>query len=189
MSVLSSLVVSVDALFIGFSLGLQEKCKPWYIHIIHIFMLGLCLIGFFIAGRIYYLIPIDPDYIVGFAFISLGAWTILHHFLSKRVKSRRKNNKKTDVSLKTIIIVGLVMSIEAMLITMGITLIFLPYSTFIIPVAVAAAHFVYSTATFHLARTKRVKQIPVALAHIISGSALIIYGLMAFFVDLEGLFY
>jgi len=189
MSVISGLVVSVDALFIGFSLGLQEKCKAWYIHAIHIFMFVLCVIGFLIAGQIYDLIPFEPDYIVGFAFIALGIWTISQYFISEHIKRRKGTTDEVDVSLKTIALVGLVMSIEAMLITMGITFIFLPHSTFVIPVTVALAHFAYSTATFHLARTKRIKQIPAALAHVISGSALIIYGLMALFVELEDLFF
>jgi len=69
----------------------------------------------------------------------------------------------------------------------GITLIFLPHSTFIIPIAIA--RFAHQTATFHLVKTKRVKQIPVDLAHIISDSALITYGFIVSFADLEGLFY
>ncbi|MCL2852236.1 MAG: manganese efflux pump [Defluviitaleaceae bacterium] len=188
MSIVSGLVVSVDALFIGFSLGLQQRCKFWYIHAIHAFMFVLCIIGFFVAGQIYDLIPIDPDYVVGFAFIALGLWTILHYFVSKRIKERKGTSEEVSVSIKSIALVGLVMSLEAMLITMGITLVFLPHSTIIIPIIVAFAHFVYSTATFHLARTKRIKQIPETLTHVISGSALIIYGLLALFVEIDDIF-
>ena len=187
--ILFGLVVSVDALFIGFSLGLQQKCKFWYIHIIHAFMFVLCFIGFFIAGQVYDLIPVDPDYIVGFAFIALGIWTIAHFFAAERIKRRKGTSEEINVSLKTIVLVGLVMSLEAMLITMGITFIFLPASNASIPITVAVAHFVYSTVTFHLARTKRIKKIPAALTHVISGSALIIYGVMALFVELGELFY
>jgi len=75
------------------------------------------------------------------------------------------------------------MSGEAMLITMGITFIFLPNSTILIPITVALAHFVYSALSFYLARTKQVKRIPVAVSHVISGVALIIYGLLALFVE------
>jgi len=186
--IISALVVSVDALFIGFSLGLQQRCKFWYIHVIHVFMFVLCIIGFYVAGQIYDLIPVDPDYIVGFAFISLGIWTILHYFISKSAKQREGTIAEVKVSLKTIALVGIVMSIEAMVITMGITFIFLPDSSLAIPITVVLAHFTYSCTTFHLARTKRVKQIPAKLTHIISGSALIIYGLLALFAELEELF-
>ena len=191
MSVLSGLLVSVDAFFIGFSLGLQERCKFIYLVMINVVLLGLCILGFFIAGQIYELIPIDPDYIVGFTFIALGFWYILHYFISEGIKSRKMNEKEEynssdlDSPRSTISLVGLVMSIEAMVITMGITFVFLPNSTLLIPITVAFAHFTYSAATFYLARTKRVKQMPASLSHFISGFALIIYGLLALFLEIE----
>ena len=179
--ILSGLIVSVDAFFIGLSLGLQKKCKFLYLLIINAFLLALCLLGFLLAGQIYERIPIDPDYIVGFAFIALGLWTIFHYFL---VEGKKKGLAvKENSSRKTIILVGLVMSVEAMLITMGITFIFAPNANLFIPLTVAFAHFAYSALSFHLARSKHVKKIPAYWAHIISGTALIVYGLMALFVE------
>jgi len=184
MSVLSGLIVSVDAFFIGLSLGLQERCKFLYLVIINAFLFGLCLFGFLVAERVYELIPFDPDYVVGFAFIGLGLWYILHYFISKHIKSRKGVVKEEErASFQTIILVGLVMSIEAMLITMGITFIFSPDSTVLIPITVALAHFGYSALSFYLARIERVKQIPTAISHIISGLGLIVYGLLALFVE------
>jgi len=182
MPVLSGLIVSVDAFFIGLSLGLQKRCKFLYLAMINAFLFGLCIIGFFIAGRIYELIPFEPDYVVGFAFIALGLWTILHYFISAHIKCRKSNTEETATSLKAIVIVGIVMSVEAMLITMGITFIFQPDSTLLIPFTVALAHFGYSALSFYLARTKHVKRIPVAISHVISGLALIVYGLMALII-------
>ena len=176
MAVLSGLIVSVDAFFIGLSLGVQKSCKFLYLALINVFLLGLCILGFIAAGQVYEMIPFDPDLLVGFAFIALGVWTILHYFICRRTN-------EGDMSLKTIILVGLVMSIEAALITMGITFVFLPYSTFIIPIVVAFAHFAYSSISFYLARTKYVKRIPAILSHVISGLALIIYGVMALILD------
>jgi len=187
MPVLSGLLVSVDAFFIGLSLGLQKKCKFLYLALINTFLFGLCILGFLIAGQVYELIPFEPDYIVGFAFISLGLWTILHYFVSEHIKQRRGTAGEVNFSFKTLLLVGLVMSGEAMLITMGITFIFLPDSTFLIPITVALAHFGYSTLSFYLARTKHAERIPVMLSHVFSGSALIVYGLMALFVELDGL--
>jgi len=206
MSIIAGLVVSADAFFIGLSLGLQKKCKFLYLAIINVFLFILCILGFLMAGWLYELIPFEPDYVVGFSFILLGLWCILHYFLS--IHNKQHNNKATlsegsvaEASpaeqrglgqspinkekplIKTIILVGLVMSGEAMLITMGITFLFLHSSTFLIPITVALAHFGYSTISFYLARTKHVNRIPVALSHIISGVALIIYGLMALFVE------
>lgn len=182
MQVLSGLIVSVDAFFIGFSLGLQKRCRFIYLVAINLFLLGLCILGFFMAGRVYELIPIDPDYIVGFAFISLGLWAILQYFVCEFLK-RRRGRDVESTSLKAIVLVGLVMSVEAMLITMGITFVFIPYSTFAIPIAVALAHFGYSALSFYLARTDFVKRMPALLSHVVSGVALIIYGLMALFVE------
>ncbi|MCL2372498.1 MAG: hypothetical protein FWC78_03750 [Defluviitaleaceae bacterium] len=178
LSLLSGLVVSVDAFFIGLSLGLQKKCRFMYLAVINLSLLGLCFAGFLLAGLVYELIPIDPDLVVGFAFIGLGLWFILHYFITCK-------RQAAALSIKSIAMVGLVMSGEAMLITMGLSLIFMPYSTWLIPVVVAAAHFGYSAISFHLARSKTMQRIPPAASHIISGAALIIYGLMAIFVEIE----
>jgi len=185
MSVLSGLIVSVDAFFIGLSLGLQKRCKFLYLCLINVFLFGLCILGFLIAEQIYEYIPFEPDYIVGFAFIGLGSWYILHYFISKYIKRRKGITEGEEItSLKTLIPVGLVMSGEAMLITMGITFIFGVYSTFVIPITVALAHFGYSSLSFFLARTKYVQRIPAVISHVISGFALITYGLMALFVEI-----
>jgi len=183
MPILSGLIVSVDAFFIGISLGLQERCKISYLIIINVFLFGLCMIGFFIAEQIYELIPFDPDLVVGFAFIALGLWYIVHYFISERINARKQNISEEKTSRKTIVIAGLIMSVEAMLITMGITFVFIPESTILIPITVAVAHFGYSVLAFYLTRTKYVKQLPKALSHVISGLGLIVYGLMALFVD------
>ena len=183
MPILSGLIVSVDAFFIGLSLGLQKRCKFLYLVIINGFLLGLCVLGFFVAGHIYELIPFEPDYVVGFSFIVLGLWYILQYFVSEHIKRRKGQTEEKEASLKTIVLVGMVMSVEAMMITMGITFIFLPSSTFVIPITVALAHFGYSTLSFYLVRTKYVKRIPAVISHVISGLALIVYGLMALFVE------
>ena len=118
MPILSGLIVSIDAFFIGISLGLQEKCKFLYLCIINAFLFALCMFGFLIAEQIYELIPFDADIVVGVKFITFGLWYIIHYFVAKRLKRA--------AGLKTIIPVGIVMSGEAMLITMGLTFLFLP---------------------------------------------------------------
>ena len=183
MPVLSGLVVSVDAFFIGLSLGLQKKCRFLYLATINGFLLGLCVLGFLIAGQIYERIVFDVDLLVGFSFIALGLWYMLQYFAAELIM-RRNCCTKEIASRKTIILVGLVMSVEAMLITMGITFIFLPGSTFLIPVSVALAHFGYSALSFNLARTKYVRRFPAWVSHVVSGLALITYGLMAIFVEI-----
>ena len=184
MPFLSGLIVSVDAFFIGLSLGMQKRCKFLYLAVINTFLLGLCIIGFLVAGQIYESIPFDPDLIVGFAFISLGLWTIMHFLITQHIKKRKGTDEEVNVSIKTFVLVGLVMSLEAMLITMGITIIFLPDSNLIIPVTVALAHFGYSALSFYMARSKQIKRIPLVLSNVISGLALITYGMMALFVEI-----
>jgi len=175
LAIVSGLVVSLDAFFIGLSLGLQKRCKIMHLVIINLFLLALCLIGFFVAGWLYDLITFEMDYIVGAAFIALGLWCILQYYMCKA------SNK--PASGKTIVMVGLVMSVEAMMITMGITFVFLPASSLLIPISVAVAHFVYSVLSFYLARTRYIKRIPAVVSHYVSGISLIIYGLMAIFVE------
>ncbi|MCL2560566.1 MAG: manganese efflux pump [Turicibacter sp.] len=176
--ILSGLIVSVDAFFIGLSLGLQERCKFIHLVTINAFLFGLCMLGFFIAESIYELIPFDADLVVGFAFIALGSWYIINHFVSQRLKKQADKQES-----RTIVFAGLIMSVEAMLITMGITFVFLPESTILIPATVALAHFGYSVISFYLVRTKYMKQLPDAASHVISGLGLIVYGLLALFVD------
>jgi len=184
MPILSGLIVSVDAFFIGLSLGLQKHCKFLYLVAINAFLFALCLIGYFAAAQIHEIIPFDPDIVVGFAFITLGLWTIFHYFISKYIKRRKGTEHNTNISAKTFVLVGLVMSVEAMLITMGITLIFLDIASLAIPITVALAHFGYSALSFHLARFKQIRRVPTIISHVISGLALITYGLMALFVEI-----
>ena len=172
MPVLAALIVSVDAFFIGLSLGLNKKCKFMYLAVINVFLLILCLLGFFTAARVYELIRIDADLIVGLSFITLGAWCIFQYFLCRKKELQVKG-------MKTIILVGLIMSVEAKLITMGITFIFHPYSTIIIPLTVAVAHFGYSALTFYFTRFRYVRRVPQVIGHVVSGGALIVYGLLA----------
>ena len=181
LSVIAGLVVSADAFFIGASLGLQRKCKFSYLVLINVFLFGLCLLGYMVAGQIYEWIPVDPDYIVGFAFIGLGLFYIVNYFTN--IRGEKESDKKEGKG--TFAMIGLVMSLEAMIITMGITFVFMSEATLLIPITVALAHFAYSAATFFLARTKQVKRIPVALSHVLSGLGLIVYGLLALFLEIE----
>ena len=175
MPILISLLVSIDALFIGVSLGMQQRCRFVHLAVINVGLLGLCLVGWWAAGWLHGVIPVDPDWLVGFAFIGLGLW----------VMRRPRGKEVTEASLRTIVSVGAVMSVEAMLITMGIVLAF--GMSLAVPITVAVAHFGYSVCTFYLARTKHVRRLPLRWCQLISGMALIVYGLMALFIELGGI--
>ena len=181
LSVLSGLIVSVDAFFIGLSLGLQKRCRFIHLAAINTLLFALCILGFLVAARIYERIWFDTDLVVGLAFIALGIWCILAYFVSRYLCRTRDVEAGKS---KAIVLVGLVMSVEAMIITMGITFIFLPYSSFVIPITVALAHFGYSALSFALARTRQMARFPAVIGHMLSGLALIAYGLMAIFVEI-----
>ncbi|MCL2587622.1 MAG: hypothetical protein FWE31_05325 [Firmicutes bacterium] len=170
----AALLVSIDALFIGISLGTQKRCRFWYLLVINAGLLALCFAGFFIARALGDL-DFDFDIVVGISFITLGAWFILYYFLFEHKKYKQG---EVQMGRKTIIMTGILMSVEAMLITLGLTLVYQATSApIIIPIVVGVAHFVYCTATFFMA--KYLRKFPHWVGHVISGIALIIYGIMA----------
>jgi len=181
MAIVSGLIVSVDAFFIGISLGLQKQCRYRYLLIINAVLLVLCLAGYLVAERIYYRIPFEPDWIVGVSFLALGTGNIVQCL---RKRKRRKEcaallSDAAPASKKTIVLSGVVMSVEAMLITMGITFLFLPRATLWIPLTVAFAHLGYSTLSFWGVRGRHAQKIPATISQILSGCALLAYGAMA----------
>ena len=180
MAFISSLIVSLDAFFIGLSLGLKNTFRFSYLALMNTFLFLLCFIGFFISDQIYHLIPFDPSLIVGISFISIGTFNIFQYLISTHLTKKDTTSK---TSWKSFILVAIVMSFEAMLITIGITVVFIESATIIIPLTVALAHFVYSSSSFFLARRNYIKKIPEIVTNVISGLSLIIYGLLALFFD------
>jgi|GEM_PF-324082 len=83
---------------------------------------------------------------------------------------------QSNGDIKNIIMTGLFMSVEAMFITVGVILI-LGVISFWVAVFVGLMHFVYSSITFFLA--KYLRKLPPSAGAIISGAALIVYGIMA----------
>jgi len=191
-AIFAGLLVSIDALFIGVSFGTNKKCKFWHVLIINAALFGLCILGYFLGILIGERIELELDLLIGILFITLGAWVIVSYFIfehRKRKKAKEKENLLAEEnslpqeqeiakegSLKSIWLTGIFMSVEAMFITIGLTLT-LDLTTILIPITVAVAHFVYSTVTFFGA--KYLRRFPTMAGSIISGSALIIYGIMA----------
>jgi len=125
---------------------------------------ALCFVGYLIGIHINTKTDWDFGVIIGLFFILFGVWTIY---------------STSKCETKNIIITGLLMSIEAMLITLGLVLV-LDTKTVLLPLTVALAHFVYCTVTFFCAR--HLRRLPPMVGHLISGIALIIYGLLAIFI-------
>jgi putative Mn2+ efflux pump MntP len=162
----SGMIVSIDAFFIGIALGMQKKSRPIHLAAINVILLVMCLLGYFLAGRLYEAILLDADLLVGVTFILMGLWTFTQGFY-----------QKPAVTMKSTALIGAVMCIEAMIITMGLTIIFLPYSSLAIPITVGLAHFAYCVAAFKLARMK--KEVSLKTGYAVSGLALIMYGVLA----------
>jgi len=173
-AVLAGILVSLDALFIGISFGTQKRCRFWHVLIINAVLLGLCMLGYILGILIGESIGFETDLIVGLVFIALGVWVVISYFLFERRKT--KDNKH---QMKSIVLTGTFMSAEAMFITVGLTL-SLDVKTIFIPITVALAHLVFSFTTFFCAKSLR--RLKPMVGQIISGVALIIYGILAIVV-------
>jgi len=198
-AVLSGLLVSIDALFIGVSFGSQKRCRFWHLLIINAVLIGLCFVGYALGIWIGEAIDIELDIVIGILFILLGTWTIVQYFIFEKKKAKLcaessldSNAEKLDfcssynkvsnikkLPTKNIILTGVFMSIEAMFITIGLTLV-LDYTTILIPITVGLAHLIYCISTFFFA--KYLRRLPSAVGPIVAGIALIIYGILAFFL-------
>ena len=171
-AVFAGLLVSIDALFIGVSFGTQKRCKFWHIVVINIGLLALCVLGYFLGILIGDNVNFEIYLVIGLLFITLGLWIIASYFVFEHKKPDKQSKQQT----KSILLTGIFMSIEAMFITIGLTLT-LDMRTILIPLTVGFAHFIYSATTFALA--KHLRRFPPMAGHIISGVAIIIYGIMA----------
>ena len=189
-AILAGLLVSIDALFIGVSFGSQKKCKLWHLLIINTVLIGLCFLGYGLGLWIGDRIDVELDIVIGILFILLGAWTITSYYIFEKKKKHQLEDPKNDelksnsdkkekgIS-KNIVLAGLFMSIEAMFITIALTLT-LDVSTIFIPLTVGFAHLFYSAFTFFFA--KYFRRLPPVVGHIVAGSALIIYGVLALII-------
>lgn len=174
-AILAGLLVSIDALFIGVSFGTQKRCRFWHVLVINICLFGLCMLGYLLGILIGDRVDIELDLVIGILFIALGLWVIGAYFLFERRKQKDAEGEGKHQT-KNIALTGIFMSVEAMFITIGLTLT-LDVRTILIPITVGLAHFVYSAVTFALA--KYLRKLPPMVGHIIAGVALVVYGIMA----------
>jgi len=130
------------------------------------------MLGYFLGIWIGDAIDFELDIVIGLLFIALGAWVIVSYFLFEH-KKKGDNDKH---QIKSITLTGAFMSIEAMFITIGLTLV-LDVTTLWIPITVAVAHLVYSVVTFFFA--KYLRKLKPIVGYMISGIALVIYGILA----------
>jgi len=179
--ILSGLIVSLDALFIGVALGAQKKCKFWHVLAVNALITALTFVGFGLGIWLGSVIYIDIDIIIGILFILLGLSIIIYHFGFERRKNSTELlpenlSAKGRMPAKNIIVTGVLAAVEAMFITIGMTLV-LDSRSLMIPTAVAAFHLIYSLITFAFA--KQLRKLPAIVGPIVAGLALIAYGIVA----------
>jgi len=170
----SSSIVSLDALFIGVSFGTERRVRLWHLVLINAALFLLCLGGFFVARLVYDLVDFEFGILIGAIFIAMGLWAIVSYAVRARKKAAAIEDGKG--SKKGIVVTAVLMCVEAMFISIGLVFI-LENVTIFIPIFVAIMHLVYSSITFLLA--KYLRRLPPIVGALVSGLALIGYGLMA----------
>jgi len=121
------LLVSVDALFVGMSLRLQKDFKLYYLFIIFSIILAFSIAFYFVAGAVVERIDFAPNILVGVAFTLLGIRNLF-----------AKDEEKMVLAIGSIVVLGLVMSIDAVVATVALTL--EHGNIFFIPILAGASH-------------------------------------------------
>jgi len=160
---MTSLLIAVDAFFIGMSLGLQQGFRRTHLFIINIIIFTACIAVFFLAACLKDYISFDPGIIIGSIFILMGLASMIP----------KRSGKKDSLSVKSLILLGLIMSIDATIGTVALTI--NQKQTFLIPVLIGTTHLIYTFAGSSLA--KRIK-IPQKISHILPGTCLVFVGIL-----------
>ena len=109
--VITALLVSLDALFVGMSLKLQKGFKLIYLFIIASIILVTSVISYFVAGAITEYISFETSVLVGAAFLILGIRSLFD-----------KDEDKMVMAAGTIAVLGLIMSIDGVVATTALTI-------------------------------------------------------------------
>lgn len=157
-------MVSIDAIFVGMSLGAREGYKHKYPLIIATIILICSFVTFFIALAVKNTIHFNSNLIIGIAFVLLGI---------KNLFSR--DEEKKDWSIGGIVVLGFVMSIDAVIATFLLTI--EQQHSILIPISAAAGHLILLFAGSYL--TKYIKM-PHTWHNIISASCLFLVAILNF---------
>jgi len=109
--IVTTMIVSIDAFFVGMALKLQNNFKPRVVLLISSVIATICFSAYFVAGKLAEYINFNTSWIVGVAFLLLG----IRHLFSKE-------KEKGNISLRTIIALGVLMSVDAVVATTVLTL-------------------------------------------------------------------
>ena len=125
----TTLLVSTDAFFIGISLGATRGYRFRYLFLISAILFLFSAFSFCIATAAKGFIDLDFSVMVGVTFIVLGLTNLAS-----------KDDTSCGIAIKKIVLLGLVMSIDVVVATTSLTL---KYSAIFIPCVLAASHFLF----------------------------------------------
>jgi len=123
----TAILVSLEALFVGISLRLQQGFKLAFTFLISGFLLVMSIIAFFASRVLTKFIDFEISWLIGCAFILLGIMTLLS-----------KDEGKTNLNIGTIIVASLIMAIDCVLATIALTI--SHGEKLLIPITVSLGH-------------------------------------------------
>ena len=158
------IMVSIDAIFVGMSLGAQKGYKTRYSLIIASIIFFCSLVSFFIAIAVKQTIHFNSSQITGIAFTLLGIKNLFS-----------KDEEKGTISLGSIVILGFVMSIDAVVATFFLTID--QMHSVLIPISAAAGHLILLLAGSYLTRYIKMSH---KMHNVISASCLLLVAILNF---------
>ena len=158
------IMISLDATFVGMSLGAQKGYKNRYPFIIASIILLCSLVSFFVALAVKQTLHFNSSVIIGIAFVILGLKNLF-----------ARDEEKGTISTASIIFLGFVMSIDAVVATFFLTI--GQMHSILIPISAAAGHLLLLLLGSFL--TKYIKM-PHIYHNIVSASCLFIVAILNF---------
>jgi len=128
--IITVLLVSVDALFIGMYLKLQNNFKHHYLLLLAFIKLICCMIAYLLASVIMKYINFDINFLVGIIFLILALETFF-----------AGENKQKTINISSIILFGIIISLDGVLVTMVLTIDF--GQIILIPLFVTISHLLF----------------------------------------------
>ena len=129
-SIVSVLLVSLDALFVGVSLRLRKQFEPLHNFIVFGVVLTMCTAACAAADALAVHIGFETSWLAGGAFLLLGLKNLL-----------AKEEEKIALAIGTIVALGFFVSIDGAVLSAALTI---EYGRAILtPIIVAAAHLLF----------------------------------------------
>jgi len=162
--ILTAILVSLDALFVGMSLKLQKGFKMIYLFIIASIILATSAAAYFVAGAIVQYITFETSVLVGAAFLILGIRSLFD-----------KDEDKMAMTAGTIAVLGLIMSIDGVVATTALTI--EHGKVFLTPFFMPSGHLLFMLAGCCIAKFIKTSH---KVHNIISASCLFLIALLNF---------